>query len=77
MNLLFSLLLLAQGDTTAINRFVQAEMERQHIPGLSLAVLRGDQVLLARGYGYANVELHVPASDSTAIAALNTRTSSG
>src|SRR3989475_456208 len=65
MNFLFALLLLAQSDTTAINRFVQAEMERQHIPGLSLAVLRGDQVLLARGYGYANVELHVPASDST------------
>ena len=65
MNLLFALLLLAQSDTTPINRFVQAEMERQHIPGLSLAVLRGDQVLLARGYGYANVELHVPASDST------------
>src|SRR5438876_6036314 len=65
MNFLFALLLLAQSDTTAINRFVQAEMERQHIPGLSLAVLRGDQVLLARGYGFANVELHVPASDST------------
>jgi len=65
MNLLFALLLLAQSDTTPINRFVQAEMERQHIPGLSLAVLRGDRVLLARGYGYANVELHVPASDST------------
>jgi len=57
--------LLVQGDTTAINRYVQAEMERQHIPGLSLAVLQGDRVLLSRGYGLANVELHVPASDST------------
>jgi CubicO group peptidase (beta-lactamase class C family) len=60
-----SLLLVAQGDTAAINRYVQTEMARQHIPGLSLAVLSGDRVLLARGYGYANVELHVPASDST------------
>jgi len=57
--------LLVQGDTTAINRYVQAEMERQRIPGLSLAVLQGDRVLLSRGYGLANVELHVPASDST------------
>jgi CubicO group peptidase (beta-lactamase class C family) len=64
--LLASTVLVAQGrDTTAINRFVRAEMERQHIPGLSLAVLRGDGVLLARGYGFANVELRVPASDST------------
>lgn len=52
-------------DTEAINRYVRAEMERQHIPGLSLAVLSGDRVLLSRGYGLANVELRVPASDST------------
>src|SRR5206468_10883318 len=63
--LLLSVLLVAQGDTAAINRYVQAEMERQHIPGLSLAVLTGDRVLMSRGYGFANVELHVAASDST------------
>src|SRR5260370_11344885 len=64
---LLSLLLVAppQGDTAAINRYVQAERERQHIPGLSLAVLVGDRFLLSRGYGVANVELHVAASDST------------
>ncbi len=45
----------APPDTAAINRYVQAEMERQHIPGLSLALLSGDRVL----------ELRVPASDST------------
>src|SRR5438093_5951595 len=63
--LLLSVLLVAQGDTAAINRYVQSELERQHIPGLSLAVLRGDRVVLSRGFGFANVELHVPASDST------------
>src|SRR5881396_2723872 len=62
---LLSLLLAAQSDTAAINRYVQAEMERQHIPGLSLAVLTGDRVLMSRGYGFANVELRVAASDST------------
>src|SRR5437762_8884298 len=62
---LLSLLLAAQSDIAAINRYVQAEMERQHIPGLSLAVLTGDRILLSRGYGFANVELRVAASDST------------
>ena len=62
---LLVLALLAQTDTAAINRFVTAEMQRQKIPGLSLALLRGDTVLLSRGYGFANVELRVPASDST------------
>jgi CubicO group peptidase (beta-lactamase class C family) len=49
----------------SVNRFLTAEMKRQHISGLSVAILRGDQVLLSRGYGYANLELRVPASDST------------
>lgn len=49
----------------SIDRYVRAELARYHIPGLSLAVMRGDSVLLASGYGYANVELGVPTSDST------------
>jgi CubicO group peptidase (beta-lactamase class C family) len=40
-------------------------MDRQQIPGMSVAVIRNDSVLLARGYGFANLELGVPASDST------------
>jgi len=51
--------------TDSIDRFVNAEMERQHIPGMSVAVLIGDSVMMARGYGWANLELRVPASDST------------
>jgi CubicO group peptidase (beta-lactamase class C family) len=49
----------------SINQYVTAEMKRRQIPGTSVAVLRGDRVLLARGYGFANLELRVPASDST------------
>jgi CubicO group peptidase (beta-lactamase class C family) len=49
----------------SIDRFVRSELDRQRIPGMSVAVLRGDSLLLARGYGYANVEHHVPATDST------------
>ncbi len=64
-NVLLSLLLAVQTDTAAINRYIQSEVERQHIPGLSVAVLSGDRVVLSRGFGFANVELHVPASDST------------
>src|SRR5688572_26112415 len=49
----------------SIDRFLRAELVRQRIPGMSVAVLRGDSVTLARGYGFANVERHVPATDST------------
>ncbi len=46
--------------TDSIDRFVQTEMKRQHTPGMSVAVLVGDSVMLARGYGFANLELGVP-----------------
>jgi CubicO group peptidase (beta-lactamase class C family) len=49
----------------SIDRYVRSELARQRIPGMSVAVLRGDSLLLARGYGYAHVEHHVPATDST------------
>ncbi len=34
-----------------IDRFVQTEMERQHIPGVALGVLKDGEVLVAKGYG--------------------------
>jgi CubicO group peptidase (beta-lactamase class C family) len=49
----------------SIDRFLRAELTRQQIPGMSVAVLRGDRVILSRGYGFANVEHRVPATDST------------
>jgi CubicO group peptidase (beta-lactamase class C family) len=52
-------------DTAAITAYIEAELRRQRIPGLSVAVMRGDSVVLSRGYGFANVELRVPASDTT------------
>jgi CubicO group peptidase (beta-lactamase class C family) len=49
----------------SVDQFIRAEIERQRIPGISVAILRGNQILLSRGYGFANLELRVPASDST------------
>src|SRR5947208_14578080 len=49
----------------SIDRYIRTEVTRYRIPGLSVAVLRGDSVVLARGYGYANAEHRVPATDST------------
>ncbi len=49
----------------SVDRFVSAELARQRIPGMSIAILRGDSIVLARGYGFANLEHRVPATDST------------
>ena len=44
----------------AVDRFINAELARQHVPGMSVAILRGDSILLARGYGYCQREAAAP-----------------
>ena len=48
-----------------VDNYVRAEMQKQHIPGLSLAVVRGSKTLKIQGYGLSNVELRAAASPST------------
>jgi CubicO group peptidase (beta-lactamase class C family) len=48
-----------------VDDYVQAQMQQQRIPGLSLAVVKGGKLLLAKGYGLANVEHNVPAKPET------------
>ncbi len=48
-----------------VSDFVRAEMQRQHIPGLTLLVSRGGKAIRTEGYGLANVELNVPARPET------------
>jgi CubicO group peptidase (beta-lactamase class C family) len=52
----------------SVDRFITAQLARQRIPGISVAILKGDRVLLARAYGFANREHRVPATDSTTYA---------
>ncbi len=46
---------------SAIDTFVKQEMERQRVPGLSLAVTINNELVFTKGYGLANVELQSPA----------------
>jgi CubicO group peptidase (beta-lactamase class C family) len=48
-----------------IDAFVVAEMRRQKVPGVAVAIIRGSKLILAKGYGEANLELHVPVSRET------------
>lgn len=47
-------------QVTEVNDYIKAEMARQKIPGVSLAIVKNGRVILAEGYGLANVELNVP-----------------
>jgi CubicO group peptidase (beta-lactamase class C family) len=54
-----------QAITSRVDEYVNAEMQRERIPGLSLAVIKDGQIILAKGYGMANVEHQVPVKPET------------
>lgn len=57
---------LAHADVSdRIDAIVRAEMGRQRIPGVAVAVVRGAKVVKSQGYGYANVEHAVPVGPET------------
>jgi CubicO group peptidase (beta-lactamase class C family) len=62
-----SLLVLLSRASTAdsVDDFVEAFRERHRIPGIALAICRNGEVVKARGYGLANVELDVPVKPET------------
>ena len=47
---------------TQIDQIVSAEMSQQKIPGMAVAVLKDGEVVVAKGYGFANLEHEVPAA---------------
>ena len=54
-----------QVSQDAVDTVILREMKQQHIPGISVAVLRNGELIKARGYGLASVELGVSASKDT------------
>ena len=54
-----------QGAPAGVDDFVNSEMRRQRIPGLSLAVVKDGHVILIKGYGLADVEHQVSVKPKT------------
>ena len=66
---LFWALPVARADEVdRVDSYVKLEMTAQHIPGLSLCVIRDGRVIKSQSYGFANVELNVPATLETEFA---------
>ena len=56
----------SQSDLPArVDAYITAEMKRQNIPGVALAVVKDGQPLVVNGYGLANVEHQVPVKPET------------
>jgi CubicO group peptidase (beta-lactamase class C family) len=55
----------APAGRDSVDAYIERAMARQHIPGLSLAVVHDGRVVKARGYGFASLEHEAPATPST------------
>src|SRR5260370_25680273 len=52
-------------STAAIDRYLQSEMRRQNIPGISLAVVKNGKPLYVKSYGVATLEHDVRTKPQT------------
>ena len=48
-----------------VDRIIAASMDRLHVPGVALAVVRGGKVIRAAGYGMADLEHQIPVTPNT------------
>jgi CubicO group peptidase (beta-lactamase class C family) len=51
-----------------VSEQLEAGRVQHHIPGMAIAIVKDDAVILARGFGEANIAEHVPATEQTRFA---------
>jgi len=45
--------------------YIPRQMKKHDVPGVSIALVEGDKILWARGFGYADLEKNIPATPDT------------
>ena len=48
-----------------VDRYIQSEMKKFKIPGLTLAIVKNGKIIKINSYGVANIELNAPTKNST------------
>ncbi|HSK11945.1 MAG TPA: serine hydrolase domain-containing protein [Phnomibacter sp.] len=57
--------IIAQPGIDGIDAFVKKQMEEKQLVGMSIGVIKNGTIIHAKGYGLANIEHHVPATERT------------
>src|SRR5574341_1584759 len=55
----------ASAQNAAIDDYIRSVMQKEKIPGLSLAIVKNGEIVESKGYGMANLEHQVPARPET------------
>jgi hypothetical protein len=59
--------LASPGKTDTVDDYITGQMQRLHIPGVSVAIVRDGRITKAQGYGFSNLELKTPATNGKMI----------
>ncbi len=51
--------------TDKVDEFINAEMQKLHVPGVAVAVIKDGKVIKSKGYGLANVETNTTVTTET------------
>ncbi|MCP4149383.1 MAG: serine hydrolase [bacterium] len=52
-----------------VNNYVAEKMKEARVPGLEIGIVKGTEVLLSKGYGFADIEKKIPMTSSHAVRA--------
>ena len=64
--LLFLLLFASCAEKdTSLELFIHKELQSGEVPGIGISIIIDEDILLSRGFGYADIENQVPFTDST------------
>ena len=50
---------------TSLELFIHKELQSGEVPGIGISIIIDGNILLSRGFGYADIENQVPFTDST------------
>ncbi|MCK5347536.1 MAG: serine hydrolase, partial [Candidatus Heimdallarchaeota archaeon] len=48
-----------------LDRYIEFKLERDHMPGLAIAIVSSDHLVWSKGYGLANIEKNIKVTPST------------
>ena len=54
-----------ESEIHALDKFIKETVSCRKIPGLSISLVRDGHVIMSRGYGYADIERELKASEHT------------
>src|SRR5258708_36884424 len=57
--------ILAQSSATDLDEVAKRAIAQQHVVGASVLLARGNQIILHKGYGFADLGLESPTKDKT------------